>query len=286
MPAAAKSNALMGRTPDSSEDLTTVVSRVGGVEVLFPKMDMPDGFGLLWSPTVLGGLLAPTVNGNGLCLGFAGSNPNENGLVNLEESSKLGSDETGSALTRLYNPAAAELGKIEVALDVMTKVGRVLAIIVRTFALMSSSLASLDCTFFVCSCGFVGPPGERSVGLQEKLKLEDGGSNLNSDFGRPGEGTGNAAALAAGEDGTEAPSGWKLNLNLLGSFGAELNLLRGAVGLMLLVGLVEVPVVDDPLSLIGMVSFGCSFVFSICSGASMSMSSNTSIIISGSGAAI
>ena len=84
--------------------------------------------------------------------------------------------------------------------------------------------------------------------------------------------------LDAGED---VPSAWKLNLNLLGSLGAELNLLRHKVGLRALVGLVERLDVDDPFSLVGMVNFGCSF----CSATSMSISSNTSIVISGIAAA-
>ena len=121
--------------------------------------------------------------------------------------------------------------------------------------------------------------------MKEKLKLEEGGSNLKSDFGRPGEGAGNTAGLDAGVDGAEVPSGWKLNLNLLGSLGTELNLLRDAVGLTL-VGLVEVLGGGDPFSMIGMISFDCSFVFSLCSAASMSMSSNMSIVISGSEATI
>ena len=88
--------------------------------------------------------------------------------------------------------------------------------------------------------------------------------------------------LGAGED---VPSAWKLNLNLLGSLGAELNLLRHKVGLRALVGLVERLEVDDPFSLVGMVNFGCSFIFSFCSAASMSISSNSSIVISGIAAA-
>jgi hypothetical protein len=271
IPAAAKSNALTAGTPGPSECFITVASRTGGVEVLF-KPKMPDGFELL---------LGPKVNGNGFGFGLEGSNPKENDVADLEgpdERSKLGSDETGSPLTRLCILATAELGKTEVALEVMTKVGRELVVIVRAFALMSWSLVSLTFTFFVCSCGFGDPPGERSVGLKVKLKSEEGGSNLKSDFRRPGEGAGNGAGLDAGEDGKEVPSGWKLNLNLLGSLGAELNLLRDAVGLMALVGLVEVLEVDDPFSLICMSNFGSSF----CSAASMSLSSNISIVISGS----
>jgi len=88
-----------------------------------------------------------------------------------------------------------------------------------------------------------------------------------------------------GEDGTGVPSGWKLNLNLLGSLGAEHSLLRGAVGLMVLVGLVEVLEEDDPFSLSGMISSGC-FIFSFCSPASISASSNSSTVISGSGATL
>jgi hypothetical protein len=151
---------------------------------------------------------------------------------------------------------------------------------------MSSTLVSLTFTFFACSCGFGDPVGETSVALNEKLKLEEGGSNLKSDFGRPGgEGTGNTAGLDVGVDGAEVPSGWKLNLNLLGSLGTELNLLRDAVGLTL-VGLVEVLEGDDPFSMIGMINFDCSFIFSLCSVASMSTSSNMSIVISGSEATI
>jgi hypothetical protein len=221
---------------------------------------------------------------DGFALGLAGSNPKENGVDDLEapdESSKFGSDETGRPLTRLYILATTEPGKIEVALDVMTKAGRELGVIVRAFALMSSTLASLTFNFFACSCGFGDPVGETSVGLNEKLKLEEGGSNLKSDFGRPGgEGTGNTAGLGAGVGGAEVPSGWKLNLNLLGSLGTELNLLRDVVGL------VDVLEDDDPFSIIGMISFDCSFVFSLCSAASMSMSSNMSIVISGSEATI
>ena len=273
IPAAAKSNALTAGTPAPTKFFITVVSKTGGVEVLFtPKM--PDDFELLLLPMVLGGLLlGPKVNGDGFGFGLEGSNPKENDVADLEgsdERSKLGSDETGSSLTRLCIPATAELGKTEVALDVMTKVGRELAAIVRAFALISWSLVPLTFTFFVCSCGFGDPPGERSVGLKVKLKSEEGGSNLKSDFRRPGEGAGNGAGLDAGEDGKEVPSGWKLNLNLLGSLGAELNLLRDVVGL--------VEVVDDPFSLICMFNFGSSF----CSAASMSMSSNMSIVISGS----
>jgi hypothetical protein len=244
--------------------------------VLFtPKM--PDDCGLLL-PTTLGRLPpGPNVNG---CFGF-GSNPNENGVDDLEdESSKFGRDETGRPLTRLCILATAVPGKIEVALDVMTKTGRELAVIVRAFALMSSTLVSLTFTFFACSCGLGDPVGETSVDLNEKLKLEEGGSNLKSDFGRlGGEGTGNTAGLGAGADDAEVPSGWKLNLNLLGSLGTELNLLRDTVGLTL-VGLVEVLEGDDPFSMIGMISFDCSFVFSLYSAASMSMSSNMSIVIS------
>ena len=284
IPAAAKSNPLI---TGAIYGFITVASRTGGVEGLFtPKM--PDDCGLLLLPTILGGLLllGPKVNGF-FCFGLAGSNPKENGVADLEgpdESSKFGSDETGRSLTRLCILATTtELGKTEVALDVMTKLGRELGVIVRAFALMSSTLVSLTFTFFACSCGFGDPTGETSVDLNEKLKLEDGVSNLKSDFGRlGGEGT---AGLSAGVDGTEVASGWKLNLNLLGSLGTELNLLRDAVGLTF-VGLVEVPEGDDPFSMIGMISFGCSFVFSLCSAASMSMSSNMSIVISGSEATI
>ena len=219
------------------------------------------------------------MNTDGFGLGLVGSNPKENGVADLEgpdERSKVGSDETGSSLTRLCILATVELGKTEVALDVMTKVGRELAVIMRAFALMFSSLASSIFTFFVCSCGFVESSGERFVGLKVKLKAEEGGLNLKS----------GGAGIGAGEDGTELPSAWKLNLNLLGSLGAELNLLRDAVGLIGLVGLVEVLEVDDPFSLICTISFGCSFVSSLCSAVSMSMSSNTSIVISsGSGVA-
>ena len=165
--------------------------------------------------------------------------------------------------------------------SVMTKVGRELGVIARAFALMSSTMVSLSLTFtfFACSCGFGDPVGETSFALNEKLKLEEGGSNLKSDFGRPGEGAGNTAGLNVGVDGAEVPSGWKLNLNLLGSLGTELNLLRDAVGLML-VGLVEVG--DDPFSMIGMINFDCS----LCSAASMSISSNMSILISDSEATV
>ena len=282
IPAAAKSNALTTGTPDSTCSFITVASKTGGVGVLFtPKM--PDNCETLLLPTALNGLPpGPKVTGFGF--GLAGSNPKENGVADLEgpdESSKFGSDDTGRPLTRLCILATTELGKIEVALDVMTKVGRELAVIVRAFALMSSTLVLLCSTFFPCSCGFGDPVGETSVDLNEKLKLEEGGSNLKSDFGRPGEGTGNTAGLGAGVDGAEVPSGWKLNLNLLGSLGIELNMLRDAVGLTL-VGLVEVLEGDDPFSMTGMISFDCSFVFSLCSAASMSMSSNMSIVISGS----
>ena len=285
MPAAAKSNALTTGTPDSTNFFITAASRTGGVGVLFtPKMPV---CGLLLLPTTLSGLPpGPKVNDFGF--GLTGSNPKENGVDDLEgpdESSKFGRDETGRPLTRLCILAATELGKTEVALDVMTKVGRELAVIVRAFALMSSTLVSLTFTFFACSCCFGDPVGETSVGLNEKLKFEEGGSNLKSDFGRPGEGTGKAAGLGAGVGGAEVPSGWKLNLNLLGSLGAELNMLRDAVGLTL-VGLVEVLEGGDPFSMIGMISFGCSFVFSMCSAASMSVSSNMSIVISGSEATI
>jgi hypothetical protein len=287
IPAAAKSNALMTGTPDSTIFLTTVASRTGGVEVLFtPKM--LNDCGLLLLPKNLGGLVLGRKAVNGFGFELAGSNPKENGvgvadLEGPDESSKFGSDETGRQLTRLCILATTELGKTEVALDVMTKVGRELAVTVRAFALMSSTLVSLTITFSACSCGFGDPAGiETSVGLNEKLKLEEGGSNLKSDFGRPGgEGTGNTAALDAGVDSTEVPSGWKLNLNLLGSLGAVLNLLRDAVGLTL-VGLIEIVEGDDPFSMIGMISFDCSFVSSLCSAASMSTSSNMSIVISGS----
>ena len=284
IPAAAKSNPLM--TGTSTWCFITVASRTGGVELLYtPKR--PDDCGLLLLPVIIGGLLlGPKVNGLGF--GLAGSNPKEKGVAEADlegpdESSKFGSDETGRRLTRLCILATTELGKTEVALDVMTKAGRELAVIVRAFALMSSTLVSLTFTFFACSCGFGDPAGETSVGLNEKLKLEEGGSNLKSDFGRPGgEGTGGTAGL--GVDGAEVPSGWKLNLSLLGSLGAELNLLRD-VGLTL-VGLVELLEGDDPSSMIGMISVGCSFVLSLCSAASISMSSNMSIVISGSGATI
>ena len=308
IPAAAKSKALMAGTPDSaevliSEVLISVASQAG--EALAPpNVNIPDGFGLLLLPTILGGpgkklsvpddvgLLLPTIlgelgpkmDGDGLGFGLAGSKPNEN--EGLDESSNFGSDETGSPLTRLCTPAAAELGKTEVALDVMTKVGRELATIVRAFALISSSLTCLASTFFVCSCACVNPPGERAVGLKEKLKLAEGGSNLNSDFGRSGGEAGNAVGLDAGEDGMEVASAWKLNLNLLGSLGAELNLPRDAVGLRVLVGLVEVLEAFDPFSVIGMINSGCSLVSSLCSAESMSISSNTSIVISDSGVAI
>ena len=272
IPAATKSNSLTTGILDSTCFFITVASRTRGGGVLFtPKM--PDNWGLLLLPTTLNGL-------NGFDFGLAGSNPKENGVADLEgpdESSKFGSDDTGRPLTRLCILATTELGKIEVALDVMTKVGRELAVIVRAFALMSSTLVSLTFTFFACSWGFGDPVGETSVDLNEKLKLEEGGSNLKSDLGRPGEGTG----LCAGVDGAEVPSGWKLNLNLLGSLGIELIMLRDAVGLTL-VGLVEVLEGDDPFSMTGMISFDCSFVFSLCSAASMSMSSNMSIVISGS----
>ena len=283
IPAAAKSNPLI---TGYSRFFITVVSRTGGVGVLFtPKR--PDGCGLLLLPTTLGRLPpGPKVNGFGFGFGLAGSNENEKGVDDLEdESSKFGSDETGRPLTRLCILATAIPGKIEVALDVMTKAGRELAFIVRAFALMSSTFVSLTFTFFACSCGFGDPIGETSVDLNEKLKLEEGGSNLKSDFGRGGEGTGNTAGLGAGVDGTELPSGWKLNLNLLGSLGTELNLLRDTVGLTL-VGLVEVLDSDDPFSMVGIISFDCSFVFSLCSAASMSTSSNMSIVISGSDATI
>jgi hypothetical protein len=224
------------------------------------------------------------VNVDGFDFGLVGSNPKENGVADLtgpDERSKLGSDETESPLTRLRILATAALGKTEVALDVMTKVGRELAVILRAFALISSSLVFLTFTFFACSCGFGDSPGEELVELKVKLKLAEGGSNLKSVFERPG-GVGNGAGLNAGEDGTEVPSGWKLNRNLLGSLGAELNLLRDEVGLMAVVGLVEVLEVDDPFSLICILSFGCSLVLSFCSAASMSISSKTSIMISGS----
>lgn len=266
----------------------TVASKVGA-EVLASKVNMPDDFGLPLLPTILGGLLlGPKVNEDE-ALGFvlAGSNLKENGVADLagpDESSKLGSDETGSPLTCPCVPAgSAELGKTEVALDVMTKVGREAAVIVRAFALISSSLVTFTFTFSACSCGFENPLGERLCALKSKLKLEEGGSNLNSDFGRIGEGAGNADGL--GEDGTGVPSAWKLYLNLLGSLGAELNLLRDAVEPRAFVGLVEALEIDDPSSLIGMIRFGLSFVFSFCS-VSMSMSSNSSIVISGSGATI
>lgn len=274
IPAAAKSNALTTGTPESTECLIMLASRTGGVGLLFtPKM--PDDFALLLLPMILGGLLPGTkANGRDFGFGLAGSNPKENGVADLEgpgERSNLGSDETGRPFTRLCILETAELGKTEVALDVMTKVGRELVLMERAFPLMSSSLVFLTFTLFVCSCGF----GDRSVELKVKLKLEEGGSNLKSDFRRPGEGVGNGASLDAGEDGTEVPSGWKLNLNLLGSLGAELNLLRDAVGL------VEVLQADGPFSLVCTISFGCSFVFSFCSTSS-TVSSSTSIMISGS----
>ena len=180
IPAAAKSNALITGAPGSTKGFVTAASRAGGIEV--PFANMPDDFGLLLLPNVGG--LGPKVN-EGLGFGLAGSNPKENGVADLEgpgKSSKLGSDETGSSLTRLCILLEfAELGKMEVALEVMTKVGRELAVNMQAFALMASSLVSLTCTF-VCSCDFVEPPGERSVGLKVKPKLEEGGSNLNSDF--------------------------------------------------------------------------------------------------------
>jgi hypothetical protein len=257
-------------------------------ELLTPKMS--DNCGLLLLPITLGGL-PPKPKADGFAFGLAGSNPKEKG-VDVDEfkapddrSSNVGSDETGRLLTRICILATTELGKIEVVLDVMTKAGRELAGIVRAFALMSSTLISLTSTFFVCSCSFGDPDGETSVGLNEKLKLEEGGSNLKSDFGRPGEGTGDRAGLNAGVDGAEVPSGWKLNLNLLGSLGTELNLLRDAVGLTL-VGLVAVLEGEDPFSMIGMINFDCCFVFSLCSTATMSISSNMSIVISGSEATI
>ena len=284
IPAAAKSNPLT--TGNSTWCcFITVASRTGGVGLLYtPKR--PDDCGLLLLPMIIGGLLlGPKVNGLGF--GLAGSNPKEKAEADLEgpdESSKFGSDETGRRLTRLCILATTELGKTEVALDVMINAGRELAVIVRAFALMSSTLVPLTFTFFACSCGFGDPAGETSVGLNEKLKLEEGGSNLKSDFGRPGgEGTGGTAGL--GVDGAEVPSGWKLNLSLLGSLGTELNLLRDAVGLTF-VGLVELLEGDDSSSMIGMINVGCSFVFSLCSAASISMSSNMSIVISGSGATI
>ena len=303
IPPAAKSNALTTGTPDSTFFFISAASRTGGVGVLFtPKI-----LGLLLLPTTLNGL-PPEPKGNGFGFGLAGSNPKENGVDDLDdvdelngvvelddvddlngvddvevpdESSKFGSDETGRSLTRLCTLATTELGKIEVALDVMTKVGRELGVIARAFALMSSTMVSLSLTFtfFACSCGFGDPVGETSFALNEKLKLEEGGSNLKSDFGRPGEGAGNTAGLNVGVDGAEVPSGWKLNLNLLGSLGTELNLLRDAVGLML-VGLVEVG--DDPFSMIGMINFDCS----LFSAASMSISSNMSILISDSEATV
>ena len=275
IPAAAKSNALPTGTLESSIFFITVASRTGGGVLFTPKM--LDDCGLPLLPTTLSGLPPdPKVNGFGF-----GLNPNENGVDDLEGpngSSNFGSDETGRPLTRLCILATTELGKIEVALDVMTKVGRELAVIVRAFALMSSTLSF---TFFACSCGLGDPVGETSVGLNEKLKLEEGGSNLKSDFGRSGgEETGNTAGLGAGVDGAEVPSGWKLNLNLLGSLGIELSMLREAVGLTL-VWLVEVLEGEDSFSMIGMISFDCSFAFSLCSAASMSISSNMSIVISG-----
>ena len=284
IPAAAKSNALTAGTPGSTDLFITLASRTGGVGVLFtPKM--ADNCGLLLLLTTLNGL-PPGLKVDGFGFGLAESNPKEKGVVDdlegPDESSNFGSDETGRSLTRLCILATTEFGKIEVALDVMTKVGRELAVIVRAFALMSSTLVFLTSTFFACSCGFGDTVGETSIGLNEKLKLEEGGSNLKSDFGRlGGEGTGNTAGLGAGVDGAEVPSGWKLNLNLLGSLGTELNLLRDAVGLML-VGLVEVLEGDDPFSMIGMIKF-CSFACSLYSAASMSISS---IVISGSEATI
>jgi len=273
IPAAAKSNALTTGTPDSTECLITVASRTGGVGGLFtPKV--PDDFGLVLLPMILGGLLpGAKVNGRDFGFGLVGSNPKENGVADLEgpdERSNLGSDETGRPLTRLCILATAELGKTEVALDVITKVGSELALMARAFPLMTSSRILLTFTLFACSCGFGDPPGERLVGLKVKLKSEEGGSNLKSDFRR---GAGIGVGLDAGEDGTEFPSGWKLNLNLLGSLGAELNLLRDAVGLMALVGLVEVLEVDGPFSLICIISFGCSFVssFCLCSGSVVSL---------------
>lgn len=180
IPAATKSNDFMAGAPDPTKGLQTGASMVEGVGV---AVNMPDDFGLLLLPTILGGLLlGPKVNENGLGSGLEESNPNKNGL-GPDVSSKLGSDETGSPLTRLRIPVeSAELGKTEVALDVMTKVGREPAAIARAFTLASSSLLALTFTFLACSCGVVDPPGERLVDLKSKLKLEEGGSNLKSDF--------------------------------------------------------------------------------------------------------
>jgi len=134
----------------------------------------------------LNGVMAGGVEVRATSISFGLKELKENDVADWEgpnESSKLGSDETGSPLTRLCIPArSAEPGKTGVALDVMAKLGREPATIVRAFALISSSLASLTFTFFACSCDFVDSSGGKSVGLKVKLKLEEGGSNLKSDF--------------------------------------------------------------------------------------------------------